>query len=182
MKTVVLVTGNPHKLREWQRLLPDDVDLQSVDINIDEIQSSDLQEIVRDKAHRAYAAVQKPVIVEDIAAGLDELKGLPGPFIKFFEDTLGKGALHTLAHSDRAPAVLTATIAYYDGQTILIASSELRGHVVPPRGGEGWGFDFCFVPDGHTQTFSEMGPDGKDALSHRRAAIKKLIQQVGEIV
>ncbi len=180
VKTLHLVTGNPNKLREWQRMLPDDsgLDIKTLDIDIPEIQSLDLTEIITDKAHKAYEAVGKPVLVEDISAGLDELGGLPGPFIKYFEQTLGKGALHTMASGDRAPAVLTAVMAYYDGLTLLTAKSALHGHVVPPAGGEGWGFDFCFVPEGASQTFSEMGPDAKDKISHRAAAMQHLLGQI----
>lgn len=154
------------------------LELESLDVDIPEIQSLDLTEIITDKAHKAFAAADGPVIVEDISAGLDELHGLPGPFIKYFEQSLGKGALHKLAREDPTPATLTAAMAYYDGSTLLVATSDLHGHVVAPRGGEGWGFDFCFMPDGHTQTFSEMGPKAKDKISHRSMAMQDLIQQI----
>lgn len=173
------MTGNPNKLREWQRIIPaGSLELQSVDIDLPEIQSLDLREIITDKAHRAYGVVGGPVFVEDISAGLDELNGLPGPFIKYFEDRLGKGALHKLASSDKSPATVTATMAYYDGDVLLIALKELHGNVVPPRDGEGWGFDFCFIPDGSTKTFSQMGPAAKDKISHRSLAMRDLIDQV----
>jgi non-canonical purine NTP pyrophosphatase (RdgB/HAM1 family) len=152
--------------------------VEAVDIDIPEIQSLNLIEIITDKAQKAYAAVGKPVLVEDISAGLDELGGLPGPFIKYFEQTLGKGALHKMASNNHAPALLSAVMAYYDGSTLLTATSELRGHVVPPAGGEGWGFDFCFVPDGASQTFSEMGPEAKDQMSHRSRAMQNLVGQI----
>jgi inosine triphosphate pyrophosphatase len=121
---VYLVTGNPNKLQEWKRMLPADsaLELESLDVDIPEIQSLDLTEIITDKAHKAFAAADGPVIVEDISAGLDELDGLPGPFIKYFEQSLGKGALHKLASDDPTPATLTAVMAYYDGSTLLVAS------------------------------------------------------------
>lgn len=183
MSTVYLVTGNPNKLREWHRMLPADtqIQLEPLDVNIAEIQSLNLTEIITDKAHKAFAAATGPVIVEDISAGLDKLGGLPGPFIKYFEEALGKGALHTLAQDESTPAMLTATMAYYDGTTLLVASADLHGQVVAPRGGEGWGFDFCFIPDGSSQTFSEMGPQAKDKVSHRSAAIRNLLRQIAEL-
>lgn len=180
MKTIYLVTGNAEKLREWQRMFPADIELKAVDVDIAEIQSSDLEEIIVDKAKKAFAHVKKPVFVDDISAGLDELNGLPGPFIKYFEEILGKGALHKLAHQEQSPAVLTATMAYYDGVTLLTASGVLRGHVVAPRGNDGWGFDFCFVPEGHDQTFAEMGPKQKDVISHRSKAIKNLLAKLAQ--
>lgn len=164
-------------------MLPEDsgLELESFDVDIPEIQSLDTTEIITDKAHKAFEAASGPVIVEDISAGLDELHGLPGPFIKYFEQSLGKGALHKLARDDPTPAMLTAVMAYYDGSTLLVATSDLHGQVVAPRGGEGWGFDFCFVPDGHTETFSEMGPEAKDKISHRSIAMQDLIRQITEL-
>jgi inosine/xanthosine triphosphate pyrophosphatase family protein len=56
-------------------------------LDLTEIQSLDSREIVEDKLKRAYELLKTPLIVEDVACGLDSLKGLPGPFFKFFEKT-----------------------------------------------------------------------------------------------
>jgi XTP/dITP diphosphohydrolase len=46
----------------------------------------------------------------------------------------------------------------------------------PPRGLRGFGYDPIFVPDGYTQTFGEMAPAEKNALSHRMRAFEKLMK------
>ncbi|HKQ54624.1 MAG TPA: RdgB/HAM1 family non-canonical purine NTP pyrophosphatase [Methyloceanibacter sp.] len=46
----------------------------------------------------------------------------------------------------------------------------------PPRGLRGFGYDPIFVPDGYTQTFGEMAPAEKNALSHRMRAFEKLME------
>ena len=79
----------PHKLQEWQAFMPADITLSSVDLDLEEIQSDDPLEIMTDKVKRAYDEVQKPVVVEDVSAGLVKFDGLPGPFIKFFMKRLG---------------------------------------------------------------------------------------------
>ena len=45
----------------------------------------------------------------------------------------------------------------------------------PPRGYRGFGYDPIFVPEGYTQTFGEMAPAEKNALSHRMRAFEKLM-------
>jgi XTP/dITP diphosphohydrolase len=42
--------------------------------------------------------------------------------------------------------------------------------VWPPRGANGFGFDPMFLPAGHRETFGEMAPEAKHAMSHRAAA------------
>ncbi len=43
-----------------------------------------------------------------------------------------------------------------------------------PRGTNGFGYDPLFVPDGHAQTFAELGDEVKNKLSHRAQALKAL--------
>jgi inosine triphosphate pyrophosphatase len=179
MQQIFLVTGNSNKLREWQQIIPSTIDLQSVDVDLIEIQSDNPEEIVADKARRAYEQVGKPVIVEDVDAGLEILGGLPGPFIKFFNKRLGKDALYKLAGREGEKATVACTAGYYDGSKMIIVRGEVSGTVVAPRG-DSFGFDIVFVPDGETQTFAEMEPEKKNSLSHRRRAIELLIEKLSQ--
>ena len=44
----------------------------------------------------------------------------------------------------------------------------------PPRGDRGFGYDPIFVPEGQSETFGEMDPSAKHAISHRAHAFEKL--------
>jgi XTP/dITP diphosphohydrolase len=46
--------------------------------------------------------------------------------------------------------------------------------IFEPRGGNGFGYDPLFVPNGFDQTFAELGDDAKNQLSHRAKALEKL--------
>lgn len=177
MKTITIVTGNPGKLLEWKRLFPSNFKLESSNVDLVEIQSLDPIVVAKDKAERAFAEIGKPVIVDDISAGLDEFQGLPGTFIKYFEDKLGNGALFQLAGKESACTV-TAVVVYYDGVKSIVGVGKIHGKVVAPRGKNGFGFDFVFVPDGQDKTFSEMSPEQKDKISHRKLAIDDLVRQL----
>lgn len=175
MLTITLITGNQHKLSEWQRLLPADFKLDHLAIDLPEIQSNDASEIAVEKAKQAYAAAGRPVVVEDVTAGLDELNGLPGPFIKFFEEQLGRDALAKLAHQLPAPAVVLATIVYFDGRTAKLFQGTVKGKVIQKATEGGFGFDCVFIPEGANKTYGEMTANEKDACSHRHLAVEQLI-------
>ena len=180
MKQIFLVTGNPKKLKEWQAMMPEDIDFESVDIDLTEIQSDDPEEIVVDKAKRAYAAAGKPVVVEDVSAGLEKLHGLPGPFIKYFVKSLGGDALYQLAGREGERATISCTIAYYDGQNVITARGDVHGTIVAPRGDDKFFFDITFVPDGETQTYAEMSLEKKNSLSHRHKAVQLFLEKLRE--
>jgi non-canonical purine NTP pyrophosphatase (RdgB/HAM1 family) len=176
MKTITVVTGNPHKLAELQKVFPPEIALQSTKLDLDEIQSLDLHEIVRHKLRQAYAAVQSPVVVEDVSAELEALNGLPGPFIKFFNERLGKEALYKLAGESRVKIV--CSMGYYDGTDEYIVDGVTEGHIVAPRDGEGFGFDFVLIPDGYDKTMSELGLAVKNTISHRYKAAVLLSEKL----
>ena len=70
-------------------------------------------------------------------------------------------------------------LAWPDGHVELF-EGVLHGTLVwPPRGGNGFGYDPMFVPEGQTQTFGEIDPAEKHAISHRAEAFKKLVAALG---
>lgn len=76
---ITLITGNLGKAEEVSRYIGFPVEHQQIDL--EEIQSLDLEEIVKDKAVRAFEKIQSPVLVEDVSFVFHSLGGLPGPFI-----------------------------------------------------------------------------------------------------
>ncbi len=178
MRIVTLVTGNKNKLREFGRLLPEDFPYTHQGLDLDEIQSFDSIEIIADKARRAYEIIGSPVIVEDVSAGLECLNGLPGPFIKYFEERIGQEALYLLANDDKR-ATITCNIGYYDGTRLVTGVGIVEGTVVPTREDTGFGFDNVFIPNGQNLTFAEMGDDLKDTIGHRGLAVRDLLKNLG---
>lgn len=65
-------------------------------------------------------------------------------------------------------------MAWPDGPCVVV-EGQVHGEVTfPPRGDRGFGYDPIFIADGHDQTFGEMDPEAKDAMSHRAVAFAKL--------
>ena len=82
------VTGNPNKVREAGEILK--IPLEQVEVKgLFEMQTQDLDELVRHKCEQAYQALKSPVLVEDSGLQFNAWKGLPGALVKWFETTVG---------------------------------------------------------------------------------------------
>jgi non-canonical purine NTP pyrophosphatase (RdgB/HAM1 family) len=179
MTQITFVTGNPNKLREIKEIAPPELNIISREIDLPEIQSLDMFEIIEDKVKRAYAHIKGPVIVEDVSAGLDDLEGLPGPFYKYFSTKLGETALLKLSKTANSNRVTIHCIAaYFDGDKVLYGQGVIRGKVVEPSGKNGFGFDSVVVPDGESRTMAEMTTEEKHKISHRGKAFIDLLSQI----
>ena len=77
---------------------------------------------------------------------------------------------------DRSAAfVCVLALAWPDGRSETF-EGRIEGDIVwPPRGDRGFGYDPIFVANGHDQTFAEIDPAQKQAVSHRADAFKKLL-------
>ena len=175
-KKIVLVSGNLNKVNEFKEILKDSFEVENVKLDIDEIQSMSVIKICEDKARRAFSILNVPLLVEDTGFFIDELNGLPGPFIKFFEEKLGKGAsIRLLGNSTNRKAKQVCVICYYDGKNLILEEAEMKGRVTHEiKEGYGFGFDFCFIPEGYEKTFSELGLDEKNKISARKKVIDKI--------
>jgi inosine triphosphate pyrophosphatase len=147
---VVFITGNQNKTDYLQELLGVTIDHQKIDLN--EIQSTSLDEIVAHKVKQAYAIAGRPVLVEDVALGFTALGGLPGPFVKFFVES--DNGLDNLCRmldgfEDRS-ARAECVFGYYDGKQLELLRGGLDGTVaMQPRGDGGFGWDKIFCPVGY---------------------------------
>jgi inosine triphosphate pyrophosphatase len=174
MTPITIVTGNPNKLKELLAIFPASIDFTSQALDLIEIQTLDLHEIVSHKLREAYEQVRGPVIVEDVSAELEKLNGLPGPFIKFFNERMGNDSLYKLG--GEGPVKVTCTMGYFDGTTEHIVDGVLDGQVVAPRDGSGFGFGFVVVPDGYDQTMSQMSEEQRNTISHRAKAANAMAE------
>ena len=173
-----LVTGNLDKLAEAERICG--CSLRHEEIDLPEIQSSDLAEVAREKALEAWRRLQQPVIIDETSLELAALNGFPGPLVKFMLDAVGpEGIAGTAAALADSGASAVCLLAHYDGRDMVFGQGSSEGRLVlPARGASGFGFDTVFEPEGGTLTFAELGDAGKDAIGHRGRAWRALIAEL----
>ena len=74
----------------------------------------------------------------------------------------------------RAWFICALAVAWPKGPVTVVEGRVDGALTFPPRGTRGFGYDPIFVPVGGAQTFGEMEPAAKDALSHRTRAFEAL--------
>jgi len=171
---LTFITGNADKAKQIQEFLNIEIDHQKVEL--DEIQSLDLQEIVEHKVRQAYEKLQKPVFVEDVSLVFNALGKLPGPLIKWFLQSVGNdGMCKLLGGYDDRSAVAKVLFGYYDGENLDFFSAEIPGRIIEtPKGDAGFGFDHIFVPAGQDKTWAEIDVIKNPEFSMRIPALRKL--------
>lgn len=135
------------------------------------------------KAVAAATAAGLPALSDDSGLEVACLGGAPGIYsarwagpAKDFNAAMRKVSEEvTTRHGWAAPGpranfTCALCLAWPDG-TSQVFEGRVFGHLVwPARGLNGFGYDPMFLPDGGAQTFGEMDPDAKHAISHRARA------------
>lgn len=90
MQEIVFITGNSGKVKALERRLQGTkYKVTQENIDIPEIQAESAREIALFKARYAYEQLRKPIVVQDSSFHINALKGFPGPYIKYVNETLG---------------------------------------------------------------------------------------------
>lgn len=172
MKTLYFVTTNKHKFEEVRAML-DPIPVEQMPLDIPELQGEH-EHIVKEKIRHACTELKQPCFVEDVALYCDALNGLPGPYIKAFEQKLGPGGTWKLLQNfQNKKCSAISLIGYMEpGGEPRVFAGVVEGELVSPRGEDGWGFDPIFLPEGYEQTYAELGRERKVHISHRGKALQ----------
>ena len=174
MKSVTFISSNAAKAAYLTKYLGIEIAHRSLDRS-DEIQSLDLYPIVSHKAAEAYAAMQSPVLVEDISLEFHAFGRLPGPFIKWYLQEMKMETICSLLDGRDRSATAKCLFGFYDGVKLVTFEGALEGSIAQkPRGSKGFGgWDPIFIPEGYSITRAEMDEEN-DRLTYLK--LKPLAQ------
>jgi XTP/dITP diphosphohydrolase len=184
---IVLASHNPGKVREIGELL---APLGIVPVSAGALGLSEPEETETTfvgnallKARAAAKASGLPALADDSGLEVTALRGAPGIYSarwagpkRDFKIAMARVAQELGPAADRsARFVCVLALAWPDGSEAAF-EGEVRGRIVsPPRGDRGFGYDPIFVPNGFEETFGDMEPAAKHAMSHRAQAFGKLL-------
>ena len=209
MNKIVFATNNKHKLEEIRSILGDDFEVLSLsDIGCHEDipETSDtLEGNAMQKAQYVFDKYGYDCFADDTGLEVDALGGEPGIYSARYaaldgDDSISHDSeanmtklLRKLEGVENRKARFRTVIALIttkdnspsligrEGVGLLLFEGIVNGSIIRERrGGEGFGYDPIFQPEGYDKTFAELGSEIKNHISHRARAVEKLAHYLKE--
>jgi inosine triphosphate pyrophosphatase len=197
VKNIVFVSENTNKYVEMKRYIEKKFTQEQITFimhkpasEIYEIQSMDTKKIVSHKLKDAnneflingkynYLDGEYWIMVDDTSLYIETLGGFPGPFIKYFVESMSIENISKMVFDSDAKSVVSLGICKfcnYGDIEPFIFDGVIDGVIVNPRGENGFGFDSIFRPFGYNLTNAEMNSEQKDLYNPRVNALCKLLE------
>jgi XTP/dITP diphosphohydrolase len=185
---IVFATNNQHKLIEIREAIGSRyqiISLQDIGIfeeipeNQETLEGNSIQ-----KAKYIYEKYRFVCFADDTGLEVEALNGRPGVFSAryagdgcTFDENINK-LLEEMNGIKNRKARFRAVIALIESDTkISTFEGIINGNISEERkGNKGFGYDPVFIPDGFSQSFSEMPLNEKNKISHRGRALEKLLK------
>ncbi len=195
---LIIASHNQGKVREIRALLEphgiEPVSAGDLELPEPEETGTSFAENALLKARASAAGADCVALADDSGLCVAALDGKPGVYTadwaerQAFEGEPGRDWYMAMGKvegmlAERGPDVdrsayfvATLALAWPDGHSEVF-EGRVQGNLVwPPRGALGFGYDPVFQPIGFDQTFAELDPAQKQAMSHRADAFKKLVE------
>lgn len=192
MRTVVVATGNAHKLVEIKDILSQAAPEMTFvalgqlgDFDDPEETGTTFEENALIKARAAVAETGFAAVADDSGLVVDALDGDPGVYSARYAGEHGNDAannakllanLADVQDADRTARFMSVVALVYPDGRVLTGIGACEGKVArEERGSFGFGYDPLFLPcDTPGKTMAELTPEEKNAISHRFHALSDL--------
>ncbi len=190
---IVFATNNQHKLSEIKNILGDKFEIVSLsEIGCHEDipeKGQTLKENALMKAQYVHNKYHVNCFADDTGLEVEALGGAPGVYSARYAGGEGHDSqanmnklLHELENQNNRQARFRTIIALILDDKIVTFEGIVNGQIIrEKRGGEGFGYDPIFQPEGYSKTFAELGSDIKNQISHRAQATQKLADYLKKI-
>jgi XTP/dITP diphosphohydrolase len=187
VRSLVLATRNPHKLKEFRRLLePAGIAVEPLPerLALPLEDGATFADNALPKARAAATGTGSPAVADDSGIEAEALGGAPGVRSARYagEGASDQGNLDQLIREAPAGSALryVCALAYVEpgGGEEQLFYGYCSGRLADrPRGSRGFGYDPAFIPDEdhRGRTMAELSDAEKDAISHRGKAARALL-------
>lgn len=187
--TLVVASHNLGKVREIKALLaPHGLDvLSAASLGLDEPEETGetFAENAQIKAIAAAKASGLAALADDSGLCVQALDGAPGIYsarwagpnrdFQLAMNRIRDELRHRGLEQSSAEFVCVLCLVFGSAQARMF-EGRVQGRLsFPPRGDHGFGYDPIFIADGMHETFGEIDPHLKHAISHRAKAFEKLL-------
>lgn len=184
MHTLVFATNNAHKAREVEQILGPGFAIKTLkDIGCyEEIEETE-QNLEGNALLKARYVKEKygyDCFSEDTGLEVEALGGAPGVHTARYagEDKSPEANIALLLQNlegqgNRRARFRTVIALLFDGKETLLEGICPGEIATAKHGTQGFGYDPVFIPEGHHQTFAELGDEVKNKISHRAIATEK---------
>lgn len=183
---LVFASNNKNKIREIQLLLPQSIQVLSLeDIGCFEEIPETANTIEGNAIQKANYVTEKygyNCFADDTGLEVEALNGEPGVYSaryagvrKDATNNMDKLLNNLKDKSNRTAQFKTVIALNLNGNQTLF-TGIIKGKIIKEKvGTNGFGYDPIFVADGYTKTFAELTIEEKSAISHRGLAVKQLV-------
>jgi XTP/dITP diphosphohydrolase len=191
LPVLIIATRNAHKTQEIREMIG--TRYKVLDANdfpdlpaVEETGATFLENATL-KALAISREVPGLVLSDDSGLEVDALGGAPGVWSSSFGGEEGNHAKNNArlmtemaGKTDRTARFRCTMVLADNGNVLADFSGTVEGRILEsPYGAGGFGYDPLFAPEGHDRSFAELGPEVKNALSHRGRALTKVIEWLG---
>jgi XTP/dITP diphosphohydrolase len=190
---LVFATANKNKVKEIAQLIPDSIQLLSLqDIHcLEEIPETkpSIEENASQKAFYIYEKYHNNCFADDTGLEIEALNGRPGVLSaryagegKNAEDNMNKILAEMHEISNRKARFKTIISLVIEGKEIRFEGIVNGTLLAQKKGDKGFGYDPIFAPDeAHGRSFAEMELPEKNKISHRAIAVTKLVKYLNSL-
>lgn len=180
-KTITYVTGNWAKIDSAKKAIePLGYKIDNIKMETPEIQAEDVTEVAMYSAKWAAEKLNKAVLKNDSGLFVKALKGFPGVYTHYLDDTIGEdGLLKLMEGVEDRSAYFKEALAYCEpGKEPVVFEGLTKGRIATSKSGTyGWGLDFVFIPEGEDKTLGCF-PDEERWNFWSQDAYKELVSYV----
>lgn len=172
MRIINFATTNKEKIQIAQAICSDaNIVVESVHLDIDEIQGEEAEKIVRDKAKRAYEKFGAPVVVSDDTWNIRALRGFPGAYMKSINHWFKpEDFLKLMNGVEDRHIILHQYLAYTDGNVTKVFKNDIKGQIINEARGKSEkspNGTVIVLDSDNGKTIAEVFEQGDEAISAR---------------